>query len=380
MGYHERLRAELEGAKGRGLYRVLPDFTGNGLYAEVGGCTLLNLSGNDYLGLSAHPELVEKFLAQGALPSLSASSSRLLTGNHPQYRALEAELASLYGNRSALAVNSGYHANVGALPALAREGDLILSDELNHASIIDGIRLSRAKCLTYPHLNLAALETLLEENRPRYRDVIIVTESLFSMDGDIADLRALVRLKNAHDALLYVDEAHSVGVYGPSGLGLAEEMGVLGEVDVLVGTFGKAFCSSGAFIASEPVLREYLVNTMRTLLFTTGLAPLTIAWTRFVLARIAGMGEERNRLLNLSAKLRGAVAARGEGVPGRSQIVPLILGSNEAATAEGKRLRALGFLASPIRPPTVPEGRARIRFSLNAAIPEGELDRLISVL
>ena len=216
----------------------------------------------------------------------------MLTGNFTVYEELETELAHLFGTEAALVFNSGYHANTGILPAVSDAQTLILADKLVHASLIDGIRLSAAKCIRYRHNDLAQLERLLKEHHSAFRQIIIVTESIFSMDGDQADLPALAELKRRYgNVLLYVDEAHAFGVRGRQGLGCAEESGCTGDIDFLVGTFGKAAASAGAYIVCRKVIREYLVNRMRTLIFTTGLPPVNIAWTLFVVRRLADMRE-----------------------------------------------------------------------------------------
>lgn len=381
--FFDRLSRELSRLDATDSRRVLTELAPVGLCADHGGRRLLNLSSNDYLGLSARGDLSSEFFAGFSggcgYPGMSAVSSRLLTGNHPEYALLEADLSTLYG-RAALATNSGYHANVGLFAALCGAEDLILSDALNHASIIDGVRLSGARRETFPHLGYGGLEELLAARRDEFRDVFIVTESLFSMDGDRADLARLVELKKRFNCVLILDEAHAVGVFGGRGLGLAEAAGVLPDIDVLVGTFGKALASAGAFIIASPVVREFLVNRMRTLIYSTGLPPMTVAWSRFTLGKAVGMARERAHLADLSERLRRGIAARGGRTAGTSQIVPLIIGSNGDTVRAAQVLRAAGFLAFPIRPPTVPEGSSRIRFSLNAGLEPGQIDALLAAL
>ena len=285
----------------------------------------------------------------------ASSSSRLLTGNFTVYEELEAELAHLFGTEAALIFNSGYHANTGILPAVSDARTLILADKLVHASLIDGIRLSAAKCVRYRHNDLAQLERLLKEHHSAYRRIIIVTESIFSMDGDRADLQALAGLKRRYDnVLLYVDEAHAFGVRGKRGLGCAEEYGCIRDIDFLVGTFGKAAASVGAYIVCKKTVREYLVNRMRTLIFTTGLPPVNIAWTLFVVRRLADMQERREHLAHI--------------------------GQSADTVLQAEALQRHGFYALPVRPPTVPEGTSRIRFSLTAEIRSEEIEELTNYL
>jgi len=311
----------------------------------------------------------------------ASSSSRLLTGNFTVYEELEAELAHLFGTEAALIFNSGYHANTGILPAVSDARTLILADKLVHASLIDGIRLSAAKCVRYRHNDLAQLERLLKEHHSAYRRIIIVTESIFSMDGDRADLQALAGLKRRYDnVLLYVDEAHAFGVRGKRGLGCAEESGCIRDIDFLVGTFGKAAASVGAYIVCKKTVREYLVNRMRTLIFTTGLPPVNIAWTLFVVRRLADMQERREHLAHIGRTLREALQARGYTCPGASHIVPMIVGQSADTVLQAEALQRHGFYALPVRPPTVPEGTSRIRFSLTAEIRSEEIEELTNYL
>ncbi|PKL15216.1 MAG: 8-amino-7-oxononanoate synthase, partial [Spirochaetae bacterium HGW-Spirochaetae-6] len=239
----------------------------------------LNLSGNDYLGLATRMDLQNEFQTQHLLPALekpglfTSSSSRLLTGNHALYTSLEEQLSRWSGMESALVFSSGYHANLGIIPALASHGDIIFSDKLNHASIQDALKLSDTKFIRYPHLDYDKLESLLKIHRSTHKKALIVSESLFSMDGDRADLKRLVELKNRYNCMLYVDEAHAAGVFGDKGIGLCEEEGILNEVDILVGTFGKALASFGAYALCSLAMKDYLINTARSLIFTTALPP-----------------------------------------------------------------------------------------------------------
>jgi 8-amino-7-oxononanoate synthase len=378
MPIEEHVARELEALKAKQRYRVLPEVGGHGgRQIEVGGRRMLNLSSNDYLGLGADRELRSSWVASMAFTS---SSSRLLTGNHPLYGELEAAIACEYGSESALVFNSGYHANTGILPALSTRHDLILSDRLNHASIIDGLRIAEAEYRRYRHADLDHLEELLEASAGRYRQVFIVTESVFSMDGDLVDLQRLVDLKNRFGAMLIVDEAHGAGVYGDKGLGLCEALGVAGDVDILIGTFGKAFASTGAYAVMRSLFREYLVNTMRTLIFTTALPPVVLGWSLTTFRKQLGMKEERRHLLGLASKLRSALREAGFEVPGGSHIVPVVLGEDRHAVGMAATLRDAGFHALPVRPPTVPENSARLRFSLRADLLTEDIEALAATM
>lgn len=383
MNSIEHMKQELLELEKHSNLRRLPQMIHDGRDVVVGGQRMLNLSSNDYLGLAADRELREEFLQtltpDNFLPT--SSSSRLLTGNFSIYEELEAELAALFGTEAALVLNSGYHANMGILPAVSNQHTLILADKLVHASIIDGIRLTTARCIRYRHNDLAQLERLLEQNHSYYQQIIVVTESIFSMDGDQADLQALVGLKRKYtNVLLYVDEAHAFGVRGKRGLGCAEEAGCIKDIDFLVGTFGKAAASAGAYIVCSRVIREYLVNRMRTLIFTTALPPINIAWTLFVVRKLAGMHERREHLAKISRMLREALQAKGYQCPSTSHIVPMIIGSSEDTVLRAEALQRHGFYALPVRPPTVPEGTSRIRFSLTAEIKEQEIEKTIKHL
>lgn len=367
--------------------RRLPDLAQQGKYIFSDGLKLLNLSSNDYLGLAHDETLKAAFFDSAeirALP-LSSSSSRLLTGGFPVWRDLENLMAERFGREAALLFNSGYHANIGILPALADKQTLILADKLVHASLIDGIRLAGCDYVRYRHNDYAQLETLLEQRADDYRCVIIVTESLFSMDGDTADLPRLVALKRHFDnVLLYLDEAHAVGVYGANGLGLAEAQGCLTDIDILVGTFGKALASVGAYAVCDGLLKDYLTNHARPLIFSTALPPLNVAWTHFLFQRLPEMGARRERLADLSRRLRRAVADAFPhelvNAPHNSHIIPCILGRNEAAVAQAENWQRQGYYCLPIRPPTVPPGSARVRLSLTADISDEELNGFIGLL
>jgi 8-amino-7-oxononanoate synthase len=359
----------------------------SGHRVRIGDRCYLNLASNDYLGLGSDPETHRAFyrsLSESdslADTGFTASASRLLSGNHPAYAAMEDILESAYGaGKRALVLSSGYHANIGILPALAERGDLIMSDRLNHASLLDGMRLSRAEWIRYRHGDMAHLKEHLAARRGAARRVFIVTESIFSMDGDRADLRALVDLKRTFDAILYVDEAHAAGVRGPKGLGLCEETGTLGDVDILVGTFGKALASVGAFVVSDAVIHDTLVNTMRSMIFTTALPPVVLNWSRHVFKCVLEAGERRERLAANTALFRKELARRNLPTMGDTHIVPLLVGHDKAAVALSERLKQHGYLAPPIRPPTVAEGTARLRFSLGAGMDSAELLALAELI
>ena len=383
-------------------YRRLPDIKHQDQWIITDNNTLLNISSNDYLGLGSDTRLQTQFLDQlqalpdSLLPSMGSTSSRLLTGNHEQLQLLEEELLQWYqlalspqqrqtSTKSVLVMNSGYHANIGILPALAKLPlhTLILSDELIHASIIDGIRLISSKqCAKqrYRHNDLEHLASIIESADTSIERIIIVTESIFSMDGDRADLKALVELKACDPRIeLYVDEAHAVGVLGRNGLGLSEETQTLESIDYLVGTFGKAFASMGAYIICDEKVRHWLINQMRSFIFSTALPPITHSWTRFVLEKMPSLHHLRTHLAQLSLQLVEAIED-GSTARYHSPIIPFITGDNASAVNKAQELRNAGFYVLPIRPPTVPVGTARIRMVMNAKLTVEDCTRLISHL
>ncbi|PJG83665.1 8-amino-7-oxononanoate synthase [Caviibacterium pharyngocola] len=367
-----------------GQCRALPELVHQGRYIEKDGRRMLNMSSNDYLGLANDPALQQEFLAKYAekLPHFTSSSSRLLTGSFPEYQALESLLAQRFGRESALLFNSGYHANIGILPAVADKKTLILADKLVHASMIDGIRLSGADFLRYRHNDYAHLESLLNKHQANYRRIIIVTESVFSMDGDKADLAQLVAFKQRFgNILLYVDEAHAIGAYGEQGLGEAEVQGCLRDIDFLVGTFGKALASMGAYVVCDAVMKDYLVNTMRPLIFSTALPPFNIAWSLFLFEKLPHFAAKRAHLARLSEYLRAQIGTHfARPMPSQSCIVPYIIGDNQKTVETALELQRQGYYCLPIRPPTVPQGTSRIRLSLTADMTMDEVVQFMDCL
>ncbi len=358
-----------------------------GVYISLAGseALMLNLSSNDYLGLGGKDGLVEQFYqwcneSVAIEPTFGSTSSRLLAGDCQLAHQLEHDLAESYGKEAALLFNSGYHANIGILPALYSRRDLILSDKLNHASIVDGCRLSFATTKRYRHLDYDHLRWLLKKNRSGAERVVIVSESVFSMDGDVAELDELVRIRHQYNAELYIDEAHGFGLYGSQGLGKVEQAGLIGEVDFLVAVFGKAMASQGAFVACSEIIRRYLVNTARSLIFTTALPPIVIAWNLFLFHHVQQLSGEREKLAGLADHLRAELQRCGLRTGGTTNIVPVITGEDEITTTLAARLRKLGFFILPIRPPTVPAGTSRFRLSVTAGMSWQEICGLPAII
>lgn len=345
---------------------------------------IIDLSSNDYLGIAARPELQAGFLKSEAnrrIP-LTSSASRLLAAPQQEYALLEDMLSKLYG-KPALVMNSGYHANTGILSALASEpGTVILADRLVHASMIDGMVLSRARFRRFPHNDLNRLEAMIQAERAASRRIIVAVESVYSMDGDSADIEALMELRKLYpEVLLYVDEAHGVGACGPQGLGLCAATGRLDEVDILIGTFGKALASSGAFCIASAELRDYIINRARSFIFSTSLPPLCCAWTRYVMTRMTGMDAERQHLAALAAALREGIASIDPAAAGTaSHIQPFVTGDARRAVELSAKLLDEGFKVLPIRTPTVPPGTERLRISLSADLTTDQINRFVNSL
>jgi len=353
--------AELGAAHRLRVPRVIDGLQGP--VVVVDGREVINFASNDYLGLAGDPRLIRAAAAALDEGGAGVGSSRLIVGNHRQHVALEAAVADWLQCGGVRLFNAGYAANVGVLTSLLRAGDVVFSDELNHASIIDGCRLSRAEISVFPHRDLAALELLLAERRGRRR--IVVSESLFSMDGDLADVSGLAALCRRHEAAFVLDEAHAIGAIGPEGRGLAALQGV--TPDVVIGTFGKALGGFGAFAATSRAIADLLWNRARPLVFSTGLPPSVPAAARTAveIVRSSDGDARRSALASHARRLRSQVA--GIGGAASSAIAPLLVGDDRAAMQCTERLLGAGLFVQGIRPPTVPPGTARLRVGMSAA-------------
>jgi len=378
-GADEIARAELDALRTRGLLRSLePLRSPPGSEIELRpGERLINFSSNDYLGLASDARIAEALAVGTRTWGAGAGASRLVCGDFLSQHELEAELARFASSEAALLFGSGYAANCGILPSFAGPEDLILSDALNHASIIDGCRLSRARVEVYPHGDVGAVEKAL---RAPARRKIVVTDAVFSMDGDRAPLRELAALCSAAGALLIVDEAHATGVIGPRGAGLAAELGV--AADVRMATLSKAFGVAGAYVAASRAVCDLLLNRARPLIFSTALPPALACAARASLEILAGSEGDARRSRLWSNVRRFAAGLREAGLPARedSAIFPVVTGTPDRALAMAAHLRELGILAKPIRPPTVPQGTSRIRFAVTSAHTVDHIDRAIATL
>ncbi len=381
---HSSFAEGLGNLEAQGLRRRLRLIeSAQGPYVTHGGRRLCCLCSNDYLGLANHPKVVAAVRSAVERWGWGAGASRLVSGHMTPHQQLEESLARFKGVESALVCSTGYQANLAAIRGLAGPQDVIFSDRLNHASIIDGARGSKAALRVFPHRDYDRLERLLKR-APAAGRRVIVTDSLFSMDGDFADLARLVELKTRYDALLCIDEAHATGVFGEHGQGLAEMMGVGREIDVVVGTLSKALGGIGGFIAASREIIEWIVNTGGAFIYTTAIPPAACAAAEAALGIV--WSEEgrrrRERLLSQAGRLRRELGdRRGYDVGGSSsQIIPLMVGEAAAAVELSGRLEEEGFLIPAIRPPTVPRGQARLRISLTSEHEPEDLDQLTAVL
>jgi 8-amino-7-oxononanoate synthase len=371
---------ELAALEAKGLRRALEPLAGaQGAVVEVGGRRLVNLCSNDYLGLAADARLVEAAAASARREGAGAGAARLVAGDLPVHGALERRLAAFKKTEAALLFSSGYHANAGVPAVLADREDAIFSDRLNHASIVDGCRLSFARTIRYPHCDVGALARLLAETKARRR--LVVTDAVFGMDGDAAPLGAIAELCERHGAMLYVDEAHATGILGPTGAGWAEAEGVTGRVDALMGTLGKALGSFGAFVAGSTRLTDWLTSRARTFIFTTALPPAACGAALAALDILAAEPERRSHLDTLARRMRAGLAELGFDMARVvAPIFPVVLGDEATALETSRRLRERGYFARAIRPPTVPAGTSRVRVTLTAGHTEEQVDGFLAAL
>lgn len=374
------IRKHLQQLHNEGNYREIP---------TVSPLTLTDYSTNDYLGLAQDADLQAQFFADpvSATVPMTSSAARLLAPRQIEYTNLEVFLSLLYSkyrgiDTSALLFNSGYHANTGLISAIAAKDTMVIADRLVHASIIDGIILSRAPFRRFRHNDFAQLEQMLHENCAQHEHILVVVESVYSMDGDKADIEALLQLKQQYpNAMLYVDEAHAFGVLGPKGLGLSAASSAPAEIDIIVGTFGKAAASMGAFAIVGKDMHDYFVNTSRSFIFSTALPPMQAAWTRFVLGHLIRKDNRRQHLANLGVQLQQVLSKYTNHPIEASHIQPLIVGDPRKAVELSRRLlNVYGIKVLPIRKPTVPAGTERLRFSLSSAMLPRDIEALDNAL
>ncbi|EPX64891.1 8-amino-7-oxononanoate synthase [Cystobacter fuscus DSM 2262] len=369
----------LAALKARGLRRYLePLDSAQGPLVRLGGETLVNFASNDYLGLAASPTVRAAAAAALEVHGVGSGASRLVVGDTSAHQRLEARLAAFEHAEAVLLFNSGYAANVGTLQALVGPEDAVFSDALNHASLIDGCRLSRARTVVYPHSDVEALERALASTPARRR--LVVTDTVFSMDGDVAPLRDIVQVCQAHGAALLVDEAHATGVLGERGAGLCEALGLEGAVDVRMGTLSKSLGGLGAYIAASRPVVDFVLQRARPLVYSTALPAALCAAAEAAVDIVERDDALRARLWRNIHRFSKGLRELGFAAEPRSAVFPVIVGEPERAVAASQALRSRGLLVKAIRPPTVPEGTSRLRFCLSAAHTEGQLDLALAAL
>ena len=379
-GWDESLAEALAEREAQGLLRHVRAFRGVGpKVTSPEGRELLNLSSNDYLGLAGHPALAEAAARAARDRGVGSTASRLIVGGDPALDALEDRLADHKGTEAALVLGSGFLANSGVIPALVGRGDAIFSDRLNHASIVDGCRLSRAEIHRYRHRDVDHLESLLRSSNAARK--LIVTDTVFSMDGDVAPLEEIVEVRERYGAALMVDDAHGAGVFGPHGEGFAHEAGVADAVDLHLGTFSKAFGVYGAYVAAQATWIRYLENVCRSFVYSTALPPPVVGAVDAALTLVREADDARAALRAKADRFRARIGELGFDTCGSTtQIVPAVVGEAERALVFARELEERGVLAVAIRPPTVPAGTARLRFSLMATHEDGDLERALDAV
>ena len=350
-----------------------------GKYLSIDGRNLLNFSSNDYLNISTDRDLLNEFIEKYKNHEefiLSSTSSRLLTGTSTVYKKLEDNLAKIFNKEACLIFNTGYQCNLGVVSSLVNRDDVIFSDKLNHASIIDGMRLSSTQFFRYKHFDYNNLEELLIKHRNEYKKAIIISESVFSMDGDIADIKKLIELKKKYNCLLMIDEAHAFGIYGENLAGIADRDNLLNDVDIITATLGKSFASMGAFCVSNRTIIDYLINKANSFIFSTAIPPVNIMWSNFLIEeKFNTVRQKAEKLNTLIKEAHNYIKDNGE-----TQIVPVIIGENNKTVKIAEQLRAKGFYVLPVRPPTVPVNTSRLRLSLTADITFDEFKTVIDTV
>jgi glycine C-acetyltransferase/8-amino-7-oxononanoate synthase len=357
--------------------RLTPLHSGVGPVVEMAGRQILLLASNDYLGLAMHPEVIRSAIEATQRFGAGAGAARLVSGSLPPHQELESALAQFKGTEAALTFGSGYLANIGTIPALVEQGGLIIADRLCHASLIDGCRLSAADFRIYRHNDTSHLKSLLAKRR-QARRTLIVTDGLFSMDGDLAPLPELNRLAQEYEADLYIDDAHGTGVMGPHGRGTAEHFGIEAQIPFQMGTLGKAFGSSGAYLTGTSMLVRYLMNTSRSFMFTTAPPPSSAAAAIAALRVMQREPERRARLWANRERLFSGLTRLGFTLsPSASPIMPILVGNADAALSFAEHLFAEGLYAPAIRPPTVPDATSRIRVTVTSEHTSSHIDQAL---
>ena len=369
----QRIKDELRKLEEEGQLRLIPQINNKSdKTLNINGKSFVNLASNDYLNISTNLALKEEFLKQNN-SLMSSASARLLTGTSTEYNELECTLSKLFNKEACLIFNTGYQCNLGVISALCEKGDVIFSDKLNHASIIDGMRLSEGDFIRYKHNDYEHLEQLLKTKRGKYNRAIIVSESVFSMDGDIADIDKLIELKNKYNCLLMIDEAHAFCAVGENLAGLSYEK----DVDIITATFGKAMGSFGAFCIAKQEIISYLINKSRSFIFSTSIPPINIGWTNWLLTKkIEFLKAQKDKLNKLYLEVHKLI----DNTPSETHIIPIIIGSNEDTLNLAEKLKAEGYYIPAIRPPTVPIGSSRLRISLTADTEVKDIENVLRII
>ena len=374
--YDEEIKKLVEKDNFRRVYDIDEK---HGRFLSINGRDMLNFTCNDYLNLSTDRSLITEFVDKyknnnGFL--FSSTASRLQTGTSSDYKRLEKNLAKLFQKEACLLFNTGYQCNLGVVSTLVNRDDVIFSDKLNHASIIDGMRLSQTQFYRYKHNDYDNLEELLKKHRNNYKKAIIISESVFSMDGDIADIRKLIGLKKKYDCRLMLDEAHAFGIFGENLAGICDKEGIFSDVDIITATLGKSFASTGAFCLADRTIIDYLINKTNSFIFSTALPPVNVMWVNFLIEEKFDFVREK------SAKLNKLIKSAHEYIEdsGSTQIIPVIIGENNKTVKIAEELQSKGFYVLPIRPPTVPVNTSRIRLSLTSDITFEEFKYLINTV
>lgn len=375
----DRIEEELNKLKQNSQLRTIPNIESKSDgKIMVDGVEYVNFASNDYLGISTKEFLKHEFLNKTEkYHPFSSASARLLTGSSPEYKELERTVANIFNKEAALIFNTGYQANLGIISALIGKDDVVFSDKLNHASIIDGMKLSNGNFFRYKHLDYEHLEKILKEKRGSYKRGIIISESVFSMDGDVANIDRLVELKNNYNCLLMIDEAHAFCTYGS----LLAGVGYGKDIDIITATFGKAVGSFGAFCVSNEKIISYLINKARSFIFSTSIPPLNIAWSNWLLTEKQNyLKEQKKKLEHLTKACHAAMRLRGIKTSSTTHIIPLIIGDNEKTLNISEQLRSMGYYIPAIRPPTVPDGTSRLRISLTADCKFEDFEEVLSII
>lgn len=373
----DRISEELKKLKQNNQLRTIPNIESKSDgKIIVDGTEYVNFASNDYLGISTKDNLRKEFLNDADDLLLSSTSARLLTGSSNEYCELEKKISEIFDKESALIFNTGYQANLGVVSALIGKGDVVFSDKLNHASIIDGMRLSQGDFFRYKHLDYDNLEKMLQAKRGEYKRALIVSESVFSMDGDVADIDKLVELKNKYNCLLMVDEAHAFCAYGETLAGVSYKK----DVDIITATLGKAVGSFGAFCVSDKQIISYLINKARSFIFSTSIPPLNVAWSNWLLTeKIDYIKQQKKKLEHLTKAVHASLRLKGIQTPSKTHIIPLLVGDNKKTLKLSEQLRSKGFYIPAIRPPTVPEGTSRLRLSLTSDCRLEDFETVLSI-